>query len=378
MHITLDDDQQFFRDTTQRFLAERLPLTAVRALGESAAGFEESYWRQGTELGWTSFLVPEADGGGSLSANGAADLAIVADAFGHHVAAGPLLPVNVVADAVGRLGTDAQRGEVLPGLLDGSQVAAWCGWDAPLGAAPVSARPAGDGWVIEGVCGPVEAGAQAGFLLVTAVADDGPVQVLIPADIAGVGVTPLRHLDVVRRYARISFDRVEVGPERVLGAPGATGDVERQLQIALVVQTAEIVGAAQRAFDMTVEWSFDRYSFGRPLASYQELKHRFADMKLWLEASHALADELADGIGDAAASIETASVAKAYAGQFMAALAQDCIQIHGGIGLTVEHDLHLFVRRITDGRSMYGTPPQHRRRAAACRLAVVEAQERVA
>ena len=117
----------------------------------------------------------------------------------------------------------------------------------------------------------------------------------------------------------------------------------------------------QTAFDMTVEWAFDRYSFGRPLASYQELKHRFADMLSWLEASHAVSDAataaLAAGSPDAA---ELLSVAKAFIGDYGGELMQDCVQMHGGIGVTFEHDLHLYLRRHTVNRALYGTPAEHR------------------
>ena len=116
---------------------------------------------------------------------------------------------------------------------------------------------------------------------------------------------------------------------------------------------------------MTVEWAFDRYSFGRPLASYQELKHRFADMKAWLEASHAVSDAateaVAGGTPDAA---ELLSAAKAFIGTFGSELVQDCVQIHGGIGLTFDHDVHLFLRRHTVDRALYGTPAEHRQRLA--------------
>jgi alkylation response protein AidB-like acyl-CoA dehydrogenase len=121
----------------------------------------------------------------------------------------------------------------------------------------------------------------------------------------------------------------------------------------------------QAAFDMTVEWAFDRYSFGRPLASYQEIKHRFADMKTWLEASHAISDAatiaVATGSPDAE---ELVSAAKAFIGDYGAELMQDCVQIHGGIGLTFEHDLHLYLRRQTVNRALYGTPAEHRQRLA--------------
>ncbi len=146
--------------------------------------------------------------------------------------------------------------------------------------------------------------------------------------------------------------------------------MERQLQLALVVQTAEMVGAAERTFDFTVEWAFDRYSFGRPLASYQELKHRFADMKMWLEASHGLAAALAHDVQDEAASVvETASAAKAYMGEYLTELMQDCVQMHGGIGLTSDHDIHLFLRRVVADRAVFGTPADHRQRLAGFAVA---------
>ncbi len=184
----------------------------------------------------------------------------------------------------------------------------------------------------------------------------------MPRDTAGLTVTPINSLDLVRRFARVECDRLRVPCAATIGT---ADDVERQLQLALVMQTAEMVGAAETVFDFTVEWAFDRYSFGRPLASYQELKHRFADMKMWLEASHGLATALAREVDAEADARETASAAKAYAGAYLAELVQDCLQIHGGIGLTSDHDIHLYLRRVTVDRSTYGTPADHRQRIAA-------------
>ncbi len=162
----------------------------------------------------------------------------------------------------------------------------------------------------------------------------------------------------------------------MVGSPGqAAADVERQFRTALVLLDAEAVGAMQAGFDMTVEWSFDRYTFGRPLASYQALKHRFADMMAWLEASHAISDAscLAAAAGDEQAD-ELLSAAKAFIGQYGAELLQDCVQIHGGIGVTFEHDLHLFLRRFTANRSLAGTPAAHRQHIAS----LIEAREEAA
>src|SRR5204863_1381019 len=197
----------------------------------------------------------------------------------------------------------------------------------------------GDEFVISGVKSPVEAGAQSEQLLVTARTDGGLAQFLVPAAAPGVTITPINSIDLTRRYARVDLDGVRVAASAAVGTPGAAhADVERQLQLAIVMLTAESVGAAQRVFDFTVDWAFNRYSFGRPLASYQELKHRFADMKMWLEASHAISDAAATAVSarsDEAA--ELVSVAKAYIGQYGAELLQDCVQMHGVIGITFEH-----------------------------------------
>jgi alkylation response protein AidB-like acyl-CoA dehydrogenase len=114
--------------------------------------------------------------------------------------------------------------------------------------------------------------------------------------------------------------------------------------------------------EFTIQWAFDRYSFGRPLASYQALKHRFADMKLWLEASYATAAAAARAVqADGPEAAELASVAKAYIGERATDLVQDCVQLHGGIGVTWEHDIHLYLRRVTVDRVLWGTPSEHRR-----------------
>ncbi|HEX4530926.1 MAG TPA: acyl-CoA dehydrogenase family protein [Acidimicrobiia bacterium] len=372
MEIALIDDQEFFRDTTRKFLGSECPIPKVRSLRSNPDGFERDYWRQGAELGWTSLLVPEDLGGGSVSGNGVADLALVADAFGAHVAPGPLLPCSVVATALSRSGSAEQQGELLPAIVAGDVVATWAFTEAPphdrLGDIALRAEADGSDYVLTGVKSPVEAGAQADQLLVTATTDAGAAQFLLPPETPGVTVTPLRSVDLVRRYARIQFDGARVPATALVGEPGgAAADVEHQLQVAGVVQSAEMVGAAQVAFDLTLDWAFSRYSFGRPLASYQEIKHRFADMKMWLEASHALADVAARHDERDDASARAASTAKAYAGDYLAELVQDCVQLHGGIGVTYEHDLHLYLRRITVDRLTYGTPTEHCRRLGALR-----------
>ncbi|HEX6165836.1 MAG TPA: acyl-CoA dehydrogenase family protein [Acidimicrobiales bacterium] len=360
MDLELSADQELFLATTRKFLAAEASVAVVRTLEHDPAGFSAEFWRRGARLGWTSLLVPEADGGGSVSGHGLLDLVLVAEAMGRCVAPGPLSPVNLVASAIASGGSPAQKAAVLPGLLAGEAVAAW------TGPAQVDADPSGDGFALTGVASPVEAGAEAGHLLVGARAPEGPTLVLVRPDLPGVTVTPLDGLDLVRRYAEVGFDAARVPPEAVLGtAGGAADEVERLWQTACVLQCAETVGVLDHIFEMTLDYLGDRYSFGRPLSSYQALKHRVADDKLWLEACHAASTAAARAVagasGDAA---ELVSAAKAWIGPHATELIQDCVQLHGGIGVTWDHDLHLYLRRATVNRLTYGTPAEHAERIA--------------
>ena len=377
MLINPTEEQEFFRATTERFLVEHAPPDALRRLRDDADGFDRDYWRRGAELGWTSLLVDEAHGGGSISGAGLVDLSLVAYEFGHHAAPGPLTATNVVASALSDRGSDGEQAEVLAGLLSGEAIAAWC---APeLGARPdtwrtaVEIERAGDALVLRGTVRPVEHAGQAEHLLVTAREGAGLTQVLVPAGASGIAVETLETVDLTRRFGAVTFDGVRVGADAVVGVPGeASSDVGRQLRRAVTMLNAEAVGAMQAAFDMTVEWSFDRYSFGRPLASYQALKHRFADMMSWLQAGHAISDTAcAAAQDDEPNADELGSAAKAFIGRYGGELIQDCVQLHGGIGVTFDHDLHLYLRRLTVNRSVAGTPREHLRRIAG----IVEARE---
>jgi alkylation response protein AidB-like acyl-CoA dehydrogenase len=360
VELQLNDEQAAFVETTRRFLAAECPIASVRALEHEPTGYDGEVWRRAAELGWTSLLVDERDGGGTLSAHGLNDLVLVAEEMGRMVAPGPLVPVNVVAEAVSRLGSDAQRQLVLPGLLAGTEVAAWCG------TAPVVAVATDDGYRLSGRAEPVEAGAQARHVLVAFRHDGGQGQALVAVDAPGVTVEPLDGLDLVRRFAAVTFDDVVVGGDDLLGDPSdASAAIERQLQVACVVQCAESVGAIDHVLAMTIEYLGDRYSFGRPLASYQALKHRVADQKLWLEACHAIAGAAARSVAaESDDAGQVVSAAKAWIGPHATELVQDCVQLHGGIGVTWEHDLHLYLRRVTVNRVTYGTPEDHAERVA--------------
>jgi alkylation response protein AidB-like acyl-CoA dehydrogenase len=302
----------------------------------------------------------------------------VAYEFGRHAAPGPLGVTNVVAAALSDTGHGGDG--VIDGLVSGTSLATWClGEPVPndrLGAVTLEVRLHGDEVVVNGVKRPVESAAVADHLLVTGRTGEGLTQVLVPAGTAGVSVTSMESVDMTRRFSVVTFEEVRLPLEAVVGTPGSADDqVARQLEHALAIGCAESVGAMHAAFDTTVEWAFDRYSFGRPLASNQELKHRFADMKTWLEASHAISDAATRAVAEGSpTAAELLSTAKAFIGDYGSELLQDCVQIHGGIGVTFEHDLHLYLRRHTLDRALFGTPADHRQRLTD----LVEAQEEVA
>jgi alkylation response protein AidB-like acyl-CoA dehydrogenase len=152
----------------------------------------------------------------------------------------------------------------------------------------------------------------------------------------------------------------------MVGTEATSADiVERMFQVAITLQSAEMCGAIDRVFEFTVQWAFDRYSFGRPLASYQALKHRFSDMRTWLECCMATTDAAVKAVNDRDDNAgRLASVAKAYVGTKAVQIIQDCVQMHGGLGVTWEHDCHLYLRRTMVDRQLFGTPADHKRRIA--------------
>lgn len=362
MLLQPSSDQEFFQKTTARFLEDNASVAELRRRREDPEGFKERYWRQGAELGWTSLLVSEEDGGVSISGRGLVDLTLVAYEFGRHAAPGPLAATNVVAGALSAAGAGDHKA-LIAGLLDGSALVAWCSSEDATG---IEIAAHGDELVVNGVKRSVESADRASHLLVTGRTGAGLSQVVVAANAKGVTITPMHGIDLSRRFSLVKFENVRLPLTAAVGQLGqADAAVELQLQNALVLHSAEALGAMQAAFDMTVEWAFDRYSFGRPLASYQALKHRFAHMATWLQASHAICDEAARAVDEGRAdAAELVSAAKAYVGQHGAELIQDCVQLHGGIGVTFEHDLHLFLRRLTLIRTLLGTPDVHLRRLA--------------
>ncbi|CAJ1583505.1 acyl-CoA dehydrogenase family protein [[Mycobacterium] wendilense] len=368
--LAANPEQLLFVSTTRAFLDKEASLTHVRGLHDAGTSFEPAWWQRAAELGWASLLVPEELGGGSVSGDGVADLALVAEQIGRSVAPGPLHPVSTVL--AGLVEAPDGHEETIEALVAGELVASWAVYeprrplrlqDADGTEIQTTATRTDSGYRIDGVKDRVEAGAESGAVLVLARCDGALRQFLVPTDAPGVTVTTQDSIDLVKRYARIEFDGVEVDTSAAVGdAEQTPAIVERQRQIALVLQCAEIVGILEAVLAMTNQWLVDRHSFGRPLASYQALKHRAADMKMWFEAARGTT---AGAVAAVSARADDApllvSVAKAYVAERAPVMLQDCVQLHGGIGVTWEHDLHLYLRRISLYRAMFGAPEDHHR-----------------
>jgi alkylation response protein AidB-like acyl-CoA dehydrogenase len=363
--MTANPEQLLFASTARAFLNKEASLDTVRDLHARDTSFENAWWQRAAELGWASLLVPEELGGGSVSGDGLADLALVAEQAGRTVAPGPLHVVSVVLAGL----VDARGGheELIEALVSGESIASWAVYEPrrpfDLTAASTTATPTADGFRIDGVKDRVEAGTHADVFLVVAECDGVLRQFVVPADSPGVSVTAQTSVDLVKTYARVQFEGVEVAASAAVGTAEQTAAIiERQRQIALALQCAETVGVLDAVLSLTHQWLLDRHSFGRPLASYQALKHRFADMKMWFEACRATTAAAVAAVD--ARSLDApklVSVAKAYVGERAPVMLQDCVQLHGGIGVTWEHDLHLYLRRVALNRAMFGSPEDHHR-----------------
>ncbi len=362
MELALSETQQLIRTTTRRLLEERCPITRVRELIDDPVGFDPGVWSQGGDLGWYAMLVPEEHGGASVAGSGLVEAAIISEELGRMVHPGPFQVTNVVAAAVAEFGSDDQREEYLPSIASGQTVATWAymesNSDWSPGSLSLSVAPVDSGYVLNGTKTCVPDAASADLFLVTGRAANGPVQFLLPAATPGVAIEPLACVDLARRLFEVHFTDVRVDAAAVLGPIGeARRAIERQMQVALVLQCAETNGATEQGLAITVQYSKDRIAFGRPIGSYQALKHRMAEHRMWLEASFATTAYASHSVlgrrDDAPAAVR---IAKAHVGKCSTATLHDCIQLHGGIGMTWDYDLHLYFRRAIANEVLYGSP----------------------
>jgi alkylation response protein AidB-like acyl-CoA dehydrogenase len=371
--LDLTDEQDLLRETTIRFIEERCPMPEVRRRADAPDGQNASHSRELGGLGWFGLFVPEEHGGGSVSGSPLRDAVIVAEARGRFVQPGPFTATNVVAFALAEDGSAAQQAAYLPALASGELIGTWAisdgsGLPQP-GAVTVGVRAGG--FILDGRAGLVPEVLDAGLLLLTAAHRDDPAaitQFVVPTDTPGVAVSACRGLDLTQRFATIRFDDVVLSQDNVVGEVGAAARlVERQCDLGTVLTIADSVGAMRRLMEITVEYVRERIAFGRPIGSFQALKHMLADASLRAELSAAVFESATEAAADGRPTAsEIVSIAKAYAGDAGVDVAQTCFQAHGGIGFTWEHDLHFYLRRLQTNRVLYGDPPWHHERI--CRI----------
>jgi alkylation response protein AidB-like acyl-CoA dehydrogenase len=372
MHPQLTPDQRLLAQTTERFIADRMPLSRVRELVDSGDSASEAYWRAAGEIGWFAMLAPEELGGGSVSGRGLLDAAILAELRGRHLQPGAFVDTNVCVSALARNGSDEQQAKVLPALLAGEQSVAWAlsSIDGDIsGACGLTVIRSRDGFRLNGQRTLVLGASSASWLLVTASGDEESLaQLLVPADAPGVSVEPLSSFDLTRRPCRVTFRDVEVDHSCRLGTEQTpAAEHEHSRLVGTVLAAAETAGAMQAVFDLVVAYAKDRIAFGRPIGSFQAVKHGLADTSLAIELSHAVVSGAVEAIEENSPEApHAASMAKALVGDAAVEVAHVCWQYFGGIAYTWEHDFHLYLRRLTSDAALYGSPTWHRERT--CQL----------
>ena len=372
MDLELSEDESDLRDNVRAVLAGVCPPSVVRAAYEGT-GDRASVWARMVELDWPALAVPEGLGGLGL---GFVEVAIVVEELGHAVAPGPFLAtITQFLPAVRELGGG---GEVAAGLVrrvaagevTGTVALAEGGrWEA--GAVTAVAAEVPGGWALHGRKEAVLDGAEADEVLVLARAAgtsgrDGLGAFVVPA--AGLAARPHRSLDPTVPLADLDLDGVVVPPERVVAAPGSAGAadaLDRATQEATVALAVGTVGACRAIFEQTVAYAKVREQYGRPIGSFQALKHRMADMYLAVERAASLGWFAALTIAeDDPRRADAASMAKAAAGECQRLVVKDGLQLHGGIGMTWENDLHFWLKRAVAGDALYGNAAHHRARLA--------------
>jgi alkylation response protein AidB-like acyl-CoA dehydrogenase len=356
---SLTPDQRLLQDVSAEFIAETMTLSKVRARAFDDAHLAAEYRRGAADLGWFSLLVPEEFGGGRLSDNSVLDACLVAYQRGRLLQPGAFVATNVVARAVATVGSEQQRRATLPGLLTGALSAAWVAEPVP---GVIEACRRNDTYRLSGRVRLIEDPGTDGIVLLTASTPDGPTQFLLSTEMPGLGIERVDSLDISRRFVEIHCPETEVPMTAVLGEPGAgAAAAAEQLALACVLLGAESVGAMDYELATTVQYAKDRVAFGRPIGSFQAIKHLLADTSLGLETAKSCVVAAAahlDAADDYAQ--QAASIAKAIVGANGQDLVQNCFQVFGGIGFTWEHDQHLYLRRLSSDAALYGDPVWHR------------------
>lgn len=380
MDFAFTDEQQMIRDTAEAFLTEVSDSAAIRAAMATEQGYDDAVWQRICgEMYWQAIHIPEAYGGMGL---GYVELTAMLEQMGRFLLCSPFYStVCLAVNALLVAGNEEQKAEYLPQICEGALTGtlAYTGnnrrWDAA--AVEGSYRRDGDDYVLNGEWRYVPDGHTAGLIVIAARAEgsegeDGVSLFLLPADSAGLSCEWLPTLDQTRKQAQLTLKDVKLPASALMGEEGkAWPALSQVIDLATVAVAAEQMGGSQQVMDITVDYTKERSQFNRPIASFQAIKHKAADMMLRCEAARSavyyaacVAEEALQG-GELAAELpEAASIAKAYCSDAYFVNAGEAIQMHGGVGFTWEYDVHLFFKRAKASEHFLGSGDFHRERIA--------------
>ncbi len=362
MNFAFSEEQEELRKVVRQFLETKSPESAVREQMDTERGYDPAVWSQMAEqLGLQGLAIPEEFGGSGFSY---IELIVVLEEMGRALLCAPYFSsVVLAANTLLHSGDEAAKKELLPGIASGETIATLAfteengRWDES--GITTTATKAGDGWTLDGTKMFVLDGHTADLIVVAARSGDAVSLFRVDGDAQGLTRTALSTMDQTRKQARIELSGT---PATLLGAEGQGWSVlERVLDLAAVALAAEQVGGAQCCLDMAVQYAKDRVQFGRPIGSFQAIKHKCADMLLEVESAKSAAyyaGWCAAELNDELPSV--ASLAKSYCSEAYFHAAAENIQIHGGIGFTWEHPAHLYFKRAKSSELLFGDPTYHR------------------
>jgi alkylation response protein AidB-like acyl-CoA dehydrogenase len=374
MDIGFTEEQELLRDTARRFLESECDTQFVRRRMAEPAAVTDEFWQKLADQGWLGIVYPEEEGGSGL---GLVDLVVLMEEMGRAVMPGPFLSTVLLGGAaIGEAGTPVQRRQWVPRIAAGAAKAAlaWTEpnlrWDAA--GITLRAREAGSGFTLSGTKLFVGDAHLADILVIAArtrdgsTMEDGVSLFLVPKDTSGLAVTVLPTIDETRKLCEVRLDNVALPAGALLGAKHEGWEpLSRVVARATVALAAEMCGGAQQVLDMTVAYAKIRIAFGKPIGSYQGVKHQAADMLVAIENAKSLTYYAAwavdQGLDEAPLAV---SMAKAAASDMVRKVAGTGIQLHGGIGMTWEHDLQLYFKRAKASEVAFGDATWHRERVA--------------
>jgi alkylation response protein AidB-like acyl-CoA dehydrogenase len=362
VNFAFSEEQEELRRTVRSFLEQKSSEAEVRRLMETTEGYDPAVWEQmGSQLGLQGLHIPEEFGGSGYTY---VELIVVLEEMGRALLTAPYFSTVVLAaNALIHSGDDAAKKELLPGIASGETIATLAfteengRWDEA--GITMTAKKDGDGFALDGTKMFVLDGHTADVILVAARTDAGVSLFSVAGDASGLTRTPLSTMDQTRKQARLEFSGT---PAKLVGTDGqGWATLERVLDLAAVGLAAEQVGGAQFCLEMAVQYAKDRVQFGRPIGSFQAIKHKCADMLLEVESAKSAAyyaGWCAAELNDELPSV--ASLAKAYCSEAYFHVTAENIQIHGGIGFTWEHPAHLYFKRAKSSELLLGDPTYHR------------------